>query len=224
MLAQGDVEGVVAGAVYPTADIIRCGLALIGRAPGVTSVSGAFYMVVPRGNGEESVFTFADCAAIAEPTSDQLASIALLSARDRRTIVGDEPVVALLSYSTYGSAEGLSVARIRHALELIRAADPDLIVDGELQVDAAIDGAVSARKAPGSVVSGRANVLIFPSLDAGNIAYKLVQRLARAGAIGPILQGLAKPLNDLSRGSDENDIINVTAVTALQGASRPSLA
>jgi phosphate acetyltransferase len=213
------VDGVVAGAEYTTAAVLRSALTLIGRASGVGSVSGAFYMILPpfRNEGEE-VLTFADCAVIREPTAEQLAGIAVSAAHDRRRIVGDEPVVALLSYSTRGSAGGRSVEVVREALQLIRIADAGLMVDGEMQADAALTRDVAHRKAPGSVVGGRANVLIFPSLDAGNIAYKLVQRIAGAGAVGPILQGLARPCNDLSRGSTSNDIINVAAVTVLQGA------
>ena len=219
MLVAGRVDGVVAGALLYTADVLRSAITIVGRAPGVAAVSGAFYMVPASGFDLNEVLTFADCAVIREPTAEQLAEIAIAAARDRRRIVGDEPIVALLSYSTRGSASGRSVELVQQALELIRNAEPGLIVDGELQGDAALARDVCKRKAPGSPVMGNANILVFPSLDAGNIAYKLVQRIGNVAAIGPILQGLARPCNDLSRGASENDIINVAAITALQSAS-----
>jgi phosphate acetyltransferase len=175
-------------------------------------------MVTPafRGGAEPEVLTFTDCAVVPFPTASQLADIALAAAADRRRIVGDEPVVALLSFSTHGSGIGRSVERVREAVALVRERDPDLVVDGDLQGDAAIVAEVAGRKAPGSTVAGRANVLVFPTLDAGNIAYKLVQRLAGASAVGPILQGLHRPCCDLSRGAVVEDIINVAAIAALQ--------
>jgi phosphate acetyltransferase len=217
LVALGHAAGCVAGAIHTTADVLRASLALVGPAPGVTTVSSAFYMVVPPFRGSETeVLTFADCAVVIEPSAEQVADIATAAARDRRRIVGDEPIVALLSYSTVGSGSGPSVERMRAAAALLRERSIGFIVDGELQGDAALAAAVCARKAPTSPVAGHANVLIFPTLDAGNLAYKLVERLAHAQAIGPIVQGLARPCSDLSRGAVADDIINVAAITALQ--------
>lgn len=223
LVAAEEVDGCVAGAANTSADVLRAGRWLVGRADNVRTISSAFYMVVPsfRGTAGPEVLSFTDCAVVRYPTATQLADIAIAAAADRRRIVGDEPLVAFLSFSTLGSAMGESVDLIRAALDDVHARAPDLAVDGELQGDAALASVVARRKAPDSPVAGRANVLVFPSLDAGNIAYKLVQRLADASAVGPIVQGLRRPCNDLSRGAVVDDIIHVAAITALQVTDAP---
>lgn len=213
----GQADGTVGGAVATTAETVRAALQVIGRAPDAGIVSSFFLMLscapdAPVRGG----MIFADCGLVVAPDADELAAIALSAAGSCRQVLAETPRIALLSFSTAGSAEHPSLIRLHEALALIRAADPDLEVDGEIQFDAALDGAIRARKAPGSRLTGRPNVFIFPDLAAGNIGYKIAQRLGGLTAIGPILQGLAKPANDLSRGCTTEDIIYATAITAVQ--------
>lgn len=217
MVAEGEADGMVAGCVRTTADVVRAGLVCVGLAPGIDTLSSSFYMVFAPGHRAGAhVLTFTDAGVVPRPSPAQLAEIAAAAVVARGRIVGDEPRVAFLSYSTKGSAEGPAVGPMREALEAFRRRMPDVPADGELQADAALDTTVAARKAPGSPVAGRANVLVFPELSAANIAYKLVQYLGGAVALGPVLQGLARPLNDLSRGATGADIVAVSCITALQ--------
>ncbi len=212
LVALGEADACVAGVAHPTADVLRAALWAIGLAPGYPLLSSAFYLVFP----DERVLTFTDCGVVPEPTAEELAHIALAAVGDRRRLIGDAPRVAFLSYSTHGSAAGRSVELVREAVARFRILAPGVPADGDLQADAALVPEVAAGKAPGSAVGGRANVLVFPNLDAGNIAYKLVQRLAGATALGPMLQGLARPMADLSRGATSDDIVEVAALAVLQ--------
>lgn len=217
MVKMDDADGMVSGAIHTTGDLLRPGLQIIKTAPGVSVVSSFFIMMVPGSKyGEEGMLLFSDCAVNPNPNEDQLAAIAIATAETAKKLCKIEPRVAMLSFSTMGSADHDLVSKVRVATEKAKEMRPDLLIDGELQLDAAIVDKVANQKAPNSKVAGKANVLIFPDLQSGNIGYKLVQRFANAEAIGPICQGFAKPINDLSRGCSSEDIVKVVAITAVQ--------
>lgn len=217
MVKANDADGMVAGACHATADTLRPALQILKTAPGVKLVSGFFLMCVPNCEfGENGTFLFADCGLNQDPTPEELAAIADTSAKSFKSLVGAKPIIAMLSHSTKGSAKHPLVDKMVEATRIAHEQYPNLMIDGELQTDAALVPQVAKSKAPGSDVAGKANVLIFPNLDCGNIGYKLVQRLANAEAYGPMLQGIAKPVNDLSRGCSWQDIVGVVALTAVQ--------
>lgn len=220
MVKLNDADGMVSGAVHTTGDLLRPGLQIIKTAPGVSVVSSFFIMMVPGSQyGEEGMLLFSDCAVNPNPSADQLAAIAIATADTAKNLCKIDPRVAMLSFSTMGSADHEVVDKVRNATAKAKELRPDLLIDGEMQLDAAIVQKVANQKAPSSPVAGKANVLVFPDLQAGNIGYKLVQRFANAEAIGPICQGFAKPINDLSRGCSSEDIVNVVALTAVQAQS-----
>ncbi|MEI8224867.1 MAG: phosphate acetyltransferase [Bacteroidota bacterium] len=219
MVKNGDADGEVSGADHSTGDVLRPAFHYIKTAPGISVVSGAFIMILPDKNfGENGVIIFADGAVHPNPNEKELAEIAVATAHTAKAIAGFEPRIAMLSFSTKGSAKHELVDKVVNATRIAKEMAPELQIDGELQVDAALIEAIGKSKAPGSTIAGKANILIFPDLNSGNIAYKLVQRLAHAEAIGPVLQGMAAPINDLSRGCSVNDIVSMIAITSLQAA------
>lgn len=221
LVKNGIANGEVAGAQNSTGDVLRPAFQIVKTLPGISVVSGAFFMVFKNKEiGDQGILTFADCAVHPNPTASELAEIAVASARTAKAIAGLEPRVALLSFSTKGSAKHEMVDKVIEATRIAQEMAPEFKIDGELQADAAIIPSIGDSKAPGSEIAGKANVLVFPSLEVGNIAYKLVQRLAGAEAVGPVLQGMAAPINDLSRGCSVDDIINMIAITSLQAGNR----
>lgn len=219
MIKSGDADGEVAGAINATGDVLRPAFQIVKTEPGISVVSGAFMLLTNKPEfGENGLLVVADCAVHPNPTAEELAEIAVVTARTARNIAKIEPRVAMLSFSTKGSAKNELVDKVVKATELAQKMAPDVLIDGELQADAALVPSVGNLKAPGSPVAGKANVLIFPTLEVGNISYKLVQRIAGIEAVGPVLQGMAAPINDLSRGCSVNDIINMVAITANQAA------
>lgn len=221
MVKKNDAQGLVSGAIHATGDLLRPGLQIIKTAPGISVVSSFFVMLLPdKSYGENGMMLFADCAVNPNPDEDELAAIAISTAETAKTLCGIDPKVAMLSFSTMGSAKHEFVTKVQNAVKKANALRPDLVIEGELQADAALIASVGKLKAPKSKVAGEANVLVFPDLQSGNIGYKLVQRLAGAEAIGPICQGFAKPINDLSRGCSAEDIVNVVAITAVQAQAQ----
>ena len=221
MVKESDADGLVSGACHSTSDTLRPALQILKTAPGTKLVSAFFVMVVPNcEHGENGTFVFSDCGLNEYPDSDALSEIAISSAKSFEQLVETQPKIAMLSYSTYGSAHSPLTDKVVEATKLLKQKEPNLICDGELQLDAAIIPEIAASKAPGSPVAGKANTLIFPDLDAGNIGYKVVQRLAHAESYGPLLQGIAKPVNDLSRGCSAEDIAGVIAITAVQAQNQ----
>ncbi len=220
LIKKGAADGEVAGAMNATGDVLRPAFQIIKTLPGIRVVSGAFFMIMKDQKwGDDGIMVFADCAVHPDPNAQELAEIAVMSARTARVISGMEPRVAMLSFSTKGSAKHPMCDKVIEATKIAKEMDHNLIIDGEMQADAAIIDSIGQSKAPGSPVAGKANVLVFPSLEVGNIAYKLVQRLAGAEAVGPVLQGMAAPINDLSRGCSVDDIVNLVAITANQAAN-----